>query len=243
MNKISMLLALALWIVIGAASASALNITGGTLTLKAGEGFNFSQQRVISEQNGSAFEADILYHEYGQTRERGMKLTRGNALGALLDIQYHIYHYEVSMFKTTGQIEDCISKNYYYKTSIAPILGRAYCVVLDRKDEVLDFAQRRVVRLQVVKMNKDSVTLEWKYLDRMNEPAVEEPALMMEKEEPIEQAPKNLSVTPPTISEAPAAPAKKIPKKHDWKPWAIGWAIVFVLVVGYELFWGFGRRK
>ncbi len=234
---------LAVWMVIGAASASALNITGGTLTLKAGDGFNFSQQRVISEQNGSAFEADIIYHQYEQTKARGFKITRGDPFGALTDSGKYIYHYEINLLKSTGQIEDCISNDYFYKIGISPTLARSYCVVLDRKDEVLDFAQRRVVRLQVVKMGKDSVTLEWKYLDRMNESVVEEPAPMMEKEEPIEQAPKNLSVTPPTISEAPAAPAKKIPKKHDWKPWAIGWAVIFVLVVGYELVWGFGRRK
>lgn len=233
----------AVFALVSALSVSALNITGGTLTLKAGDGFNFSQQRMVSEQNGTAVEADIIYHQYAQTKARGFKITRGDPFGALTDSGKYIYHYEINLLKGTGQIEDCISDDYFYKIGISLQLGRSYCVVLDRKDEVRDLAHRRVVRLQVVKMNKDSVTLEWKYLDNSNVPVIEEPAPMMEKEETIEQAPKNISVTPPTISAAPPAPAKKIPKKHDWKPWAIGWAIVFVLVVGYEIVWGFGRRK
>ncbi|MDO8643087.1 MAG: hypothetical protein Q7R76_05935 [Candidatus Woesearchaeota archaeon] len=233
---------LVLMLVLCAASVSALNITRGTITLHVGEGFNFSQLNVIPEKNDTPTDVDIMYHEYKQTSERGMKITRGNPLGALTDRKNHIHFTEINLLKSTGQVEDCISKEYFYQAGIAPTLGRSYCVVLDRKDEIHDFTNRRLAWLHVIKLTKDSVTLDWGYVDTTNDVTVEEEPTLTKKEEPNVESGKNFTVTPPTISEAPPL-AKKILKKHNWKPWLIGWVIVLVLVVGYEVVRGFGRRK
>lgn len=224
---------------------AAADIVAGTVTLKANEGFNFSSRQLATEKEGAVVGADIVYHDYIQTRERGLRLTRDKPLKALYDIKEHIYFSEVSLFKTSGQIEDCISDNYYLKVGIAPTFGRSYCVILDKKDEVLNLNKRRLVRLQVVKLTKDTITLEWKYLDStaVTEPPVEE--LPVPAPEPA--APKQAeNVSPPTTEPEPSEtspPAKKVLKKHDWKPWAIGWGMVFVLILGYFLVRGFGRRR
>ncbi len=217
----------------------------GTITLSAGQGFNFSTGQVLVEKDNEVSGADIVFHDFIQTRERGLRLTRDKPLSALYNLKDQMYVYEVSLFKTIGTIDDCISNSYYLKPGIAPILGRSYCVVLDKKNEVLALDQRTVVRFKVAKLGKDSVKLDWVYYHYNIEEEKEKVPVetVPSKEVPAETQPQNS--TPSSVNEAPAhpAPEKKLFKKHNWKPWAILWAVVFVLVLGYELWRGFGRGK
>mgnify|MGYP001590906081 CR=1 FL=1 len=224
---------------------AAADIVAGTVTLKANEGFNFSSRQLSVEKNSVVTGADIVYHDYIQTRERGLRITRNTPLSALYDTKDHIYFSEVSLFKTSGQIEDCISNNYYLKVGIAPTLRRSYCVILDKKDEVAHLNKRRLVRLQVVKLTKDTITLEWKYLDSTAAPVVEEQPVPVSAPEPAPSAPAEKNVSQPASepSTEPLLPVKKTLKKHNWKPWAIGWGILFVVILAYFLVRGFGRRK